>query len=363
MGKIVAFGTIGYPIDEGGAFGLRHHDCVAIAFHEDISWASLSPVTAVRDPDSGFLAVSSAGPGIGVPPPIATAIQTVLRQHSPTGVSVRSNAQEGHISAEGASKVQPLSDWTLDVDISTAGICFRLSAALQMLEPSQLKTHQNYWSAKNGKAQRVEVSFIVDWVTRTALFRVPNKASESPASSAISSTRRTLLEEASISQSGDLYGVSDSGGMVEISEVGNSSRRAVVLTRCGSDRLSNGFLRGVPPGQVRFPRLCFNFLDFASIMGPVGTANMSSVFTGGNLGEVENDLRHEIPSQDILEAEITASIGAGGLGIRYHLALSAPEAGLPTSIEDRITLPWASLVLRYPGAYWLATRRDLIKQH
>lgn len=353
LGKIVALGTIKCPTEETGAFRFSGHDCINVALHDDLSgYGSLAPCTAERDPESGFLMTSPAGPGTGVPAVVGTAMLAALRQYSPTKAKVRSPEQGGQVSTfEGGYKVQPLSDWILEIDVSAEGLRFHLSAALRMLKASTFEPEADYWPA----GQRIEIDFAIDWVTRAALFQVPVGPTD-PSVSPVASARQTLLEAASIAQSGHLCGFSPSGGAVQLTPVGRS-RSALVLTRCGRKRLANGFLVGAEPGHLTFPRISLAFLSLASIVELLGGGAMSAAFTTGALGDVENELRHDIPSQDIRKADVTASLDAAGLTIRYRLVLTTPEAGLPDTVADSFTLPWASLVLRYPGTPWLARRR------
>ena len=356
LGKIAAVGTIKYPMEETGAFRFSAHDCVTVSLDDDLGgYGSLAPSTAERDPQSGFLIAAPAGPNVAFPQVLGAAMLTTLRQYSPTAARIRSPQQGGQLSTfEGGMKVQPLSDWILEIDVSAAGLRFHLSAALRMLDAPKLKGEANYWPA----GQRIEIDFGIDWVTRSALFEVPVfQAPGGPTdASAPPRSGQTLLETASISQSGQLCGLSPSAAAVQLAHVGRR-RSTLVLSRCSRGRLANGFLVGAEPGRLIFPRISMNFLRLASIVELVGNSTASAVFTTGDLGQVENDLRREIPEQTIREAEISAAIDFEGLTIRYRLALDTPKSGLPSKIEDSFILPWASLILRYPGTPWLARYR------
>ena len=252
-GKIVAVGTVRYPVDEGGAFKLSRHDCVTIALHHDIGRASLTPSKAERDPETGFLVSSPAGPSVSVPPVVCAVLLGALQQYSPANTRGHLPGQEGGLTTfEGGYRTQPLSDWTFEADVSATGLRFHLSAALRMLKGPEFKHEANYWPTGASSAPRIDIDFEIDWATRAALFNVPVGPMDPIASPAVQPSQQTLLQTASISQSGHLCAFVPSGGTVELSEVG--TRPCLVLTRCESERLPNGFLAGSGSSLARSPR-------------------------------------------------------------------------------------------------------------
>ena len=203
------------------------------------------------------------------------------------------------------------------------------------------------------------MSFAVDSVTRTALFEVPLAIMEEIKSlpyppRAEPPPNGVRLESASIDQEGALHACSRTGFIRLRTRIENW----LVLEPSHSQRLANGFLTH-PRYAANFPRIQLSGFNLPSLIATLEDGTPFVSHTEGSVGFVENELRREIPSQDVLKSSISAKVEAGGLTVEYQLQLTVPERGLPGVIEDRFTIPWASLILRLPYRRLLARRQNL----
>jgi len=358
-GGLAAVGRVQYPMPATSGFELPQHDCLEINFQHD--FLHLVPCTAARDEESGFLVTHRIGPSLFAPIAVTACCLAMLRTQSPTSVKMQLPEQGGWLSAfEGGNKTQKLSNWTLDIEVADCGLRFHLSADLRMLEASDLRGEANYWSAAPESAARVDAYFEVDSVTRTAVFGVPLPRLEQNSSSfnwrprgPVQATRTTWLEAASIDQSGGLHAHS-ANGMFSLIQAGDS----LCFEPSSGSRLGNGFLTG---GGSAYPRVYIETISLAALMPRHEVGAKSIVLRDGLWGDVQNEMRGEIPSQNIEDAEISALFEKEGLVVRCRLKLEVPEAGLPDAMIMSLRIPWASLMLRFPGKGFVHTARRLQK--
>lgn len=351
-GQIVPAGRMGCTDDSLDAFLLRRHDSLTVSFRDGPETMVLTPSLADRDPASGFLIPTNAGPHIRIPAVIAAAILATLQSSSPVGARLQAAGQGGHLwSFDGVHRKGALFDWTLEVDVSDGSINVRLSAILDALDDSSARRER--------KDSRVDISFEVDAITRTALFEVPlptldegRNLSYPPRAESLPEGLR--LDFASIDQGGALHAYSRSGFVRLTTGYANG----FIVDPSYSTRLPEGFLNH-PRYSAYFPQVRLNGINLPSLIAALGGGSAFVSHAEGSLGSVENDLRNEIPTQDVQKSSITARIDAGGLIVEYRLLLTVPERGLPGVIEDRLTIPWASLILRYPHRRLLAQRQHL----
>lgn len=358
-GGLAAAGHVRYPTPVTNGFELPRHECLEINFQHD--FLHLTPCTAVRDEDSGFFMTHRVGPSLAAPIDITASCLAALRMRSPTSVKMRSPEQGGWLSAfEGGYKTQKLSNWTLDIEVADCGLRFHLSADLRMLEASEVRGEDNYWPTAPESAAHVDVYFEIDSVTRTAVFGVPLPRLEQNSSSfnwrprgPVQATRTTWLEAASIDQSGGLHAYS-ANGMFSLIQAGDS----LCFGPSSGSRLGNGFLTG---GGSAYPRVYIETISLAALMPRHEVGAKSIVLRDGLWGDVQNEMRGEIPSQNIEDAEISALFEKEGLVVRCRLKLEVPESGLPDAMIMSLRIPWASLMLRFPGKGFVHTARRLQK--
>lgn len=351
-GQIVPVGHISCTDSSLDAFALRQHNCITILFRDGHESVVLTPVLAERDPASGFLISTKVGPHIGIPATIAAAILATLQSSSAVGSRLQVPGQSGRIwSFEGSYKQQALSDWSLEVEILNGSIDFRLSASLCPLDDASTQ--------RDRKSSRIDISFTVDSITRTALFEVPLAVLEEGKDlpyppRAEPEPNSVRLESASIDQHGALHACSRTGFVRLTTRIENW----FILEPSHSQRLANGFFSH-PTYGAYYPRIRLNGINLPSLMATLEEGTPFVSHSEGSIGLVENELRNEIPSQDVQKSSISARIDAGGLTIEYRLRLTVPERGLPGVVEDRCTISWASLILRFPHRLLLAQRRHL----
>ncbi len=352
-GRIVAAGRMRYPNDDKKAFPLPDHDSICFSVRNERS-LSLAPVTAVRDSETGFFVEPSRlYPSVHLPASIAAALQGTLRAYEPTALRLRLPGQDGMLSIiTDAWKTQPLSDWSLEIDVDRGSVAVRLSAGLQMLKVPTWKNEANYWTS----GVRIEIEFVVDAITRTALFEVPLEGSEEGQDTLPLALPqgKTRLEAATIDQLGRLYAFSRSGAV----RLGSVGRGTLIIEHGPSKRLFNGFVVGAR--NVFFPRIWLYGIDLETLIAAINERTASIVWAGGNWSHVDHELRGEPPYQRITQSKISAEINDAGLTVAYYLSLTPPsEAGQLDKIEDSFTLPWASLILRFPWTSLLGQRRML----
>jgi hypothetical protein len=358
-GGLAAVGRVQYPMPATSGFELPQHDCLEINFQHDL--LHLVPCTAARDEESGFLVTRRIGPSLFAPIAITACCLAVLRAQSPTSIKMQSPGQGGFLSTfEGEYRTQKLSNWTLDIEVAESGLRFHLSADLRMLETSELKGEDNYWSAVPEPAARIEVRFEVDSVTRTAVFGVLlprlEKNSDPFNWHSSGSAQRTVtnwLEAASIDQLGRMHAHS-ANGMFSLIQAGDT----LCVEPSSGSRLGNGFLAG---SGSSYPRISLTAISLAALMPPHEVGAKSIVLREGLWGDVQNEMRGEIPSQNIDDAEISALFEKEGLIVRCRLKLEVPEAGLPDAMILSLRIPWASLILRFPGKAFAHVAKRLQK--
>ncbi len=350
-GQIVAVGHMACTASSLEAFALRQHECVTISFRDSHESVVLTPALAERDAGSGFLISTKAGPHIKIPAVIAAAILATLRSCSPVSARLQAPEQDGLLwSFDGGYKQQALFDWILEIEVLNGSINFRLSAALGALDGAQ--------AIRDRESSRIGISFAVDSVTRTALFEVPLATLDEdkylPYPPRMEPKPNGVrLESASIDQRGALYAYSRTGFV----RLTTRFRSWFILEPSYSQRLANGFL--VHPTSTHYPRIQLNGIGLPSLITTLQGGTPFVAHAEGSVGSIQNDLREEIPSQDVLKSNISARIDADGLTVEYRLLLTVPENGLPGVIEDRFTIPWASLILRHPHRGLLAQRQNL----
>ena len=266
--------------------------------------------------------------------------------------------------AEGFAQYQPLSDWRLEIDVDQNCLQFRLSAALRMIKPSELRGAGNYWGTPE-PAVRIDIVFTVDAVTRTALFTVPLTATaESTAPRSLLTpplANGVRLDDATIDSRGRLYALT-AGVAVQLVELSSTDIATLVLEHYSVGRLPNGVLAS-PPYPV-YPRIWLDAVDLATMMRLCDGAS-SMDLKDGSFGHLQQDRESDVPTQSIEKASFRVRVDESGLTVTYHLFVTnlwhqgGESSYRPDWLDGAFALPWPTIVLRFPRRHLLSWRRRI----
>ena len=344
-GGLYAVGRIDSPPDARGPVPSLEANLVRIRF-SDVRSMELTACHARRDPSTGYLAVDLEGPTLHVPSEIGTIVADMLRfgdQRNPIDLEL-DIAGALSLSADGEQTSREVSRWQGRIrPIEGDVVEVALSAALSPL-PVRVDGAATEPRRRDPSASRVAALFTMDPVTRVV--GLGAHSNELPlqwgsGTTEVGTLAHMRLESTPIGSTGDLWGYSDDGRVVKLSEW--RSRLQMTLHAPQEARRS---VAGLIANNSAFPRLTFVGVD----LGVAAHAMWSSPAFGVTLsrGEIGSFCRFRgrdtwEENQRLTEAHLGFELTHAGLHLTYTADLDGGER-----LAGRVTFPWEWLILRSP---------------
>ncbi|TPE64474.1 hypothetical protein FJQ54_01475 [Sandaracinobacter neustonicus] len=210
-GNLIVPGTMVFPVDDAGLFPKMETGYLRLS---RLWGLRLAPCRAVRE-TSGFMQPSEAGSELSIPEELSVFILRKLRDGA-DGRYERTLpfdcGQLDSVSWPKSKNIQPLSHWTLIIEISEEWVKVSLAAKLHADNLVMTGFQGNFWSAQNGAA--IEVSFEVDPIARVAYFGKWSTSgltgSELADAPSVSSLNSLNISNAMIGSNGGIFGSSGS---------------------------------------------------------------------------------------------------------------------------------------------------------
>jgi hypothetical protein len=341
-GCIIARGHLELPPHP--SYRMVPHDAILI------DGRVLTPSFAKRNAKTGFFEITPKPFSIWLPASIAGQIASALPYSvlGDSASSMRLEAEEGHIVVQRAPRLltQGLTGWRLEISECNDGSCnIMLSALLHTEKADFLKRRViNYWPLVDGKAQRLNLQFTVDFLTRVACFGgyvESESKTEKPIPLAAHAHTSPL-----IAPDNSVFGYFGNGDVCKISiEDDQISWRANPCSNL--QRLKNGLVSDGNPLLDRFPVITVCGIG-KKVLGALleRSASFSIALTQGKIGSI-NTGSHEPdvapPSIGLVSGGVNACLSAKGLELDFVLL---SEVGHDEKIEHTIVIPWPILILR-----------------
>lgn len=339
-GSLIAKGSIQHILDDNGYFLPHAGDVLRIS---RLRGMRIVRCRSSRDA-SGFLEVAEYGAEVHVPPPFAVIIQRALHLGLKEPIVAQLGYQIGQL-VDSVSTiktlVQPLTDWTLDIEEEAGTIHVRLSAALNATQLESWNTsHSNYWSSY--PSNRIDVVFAITASTRVACYGAyvpvldqgPNSVaiipaiSDSPALNICNAPVGTFTQFA-ISGSRWLH-------FYENSEMKSFS----ITEHDAPERTALGFL--ADSHRYRWPRITIDGIDLDGIAAAIApTGSLRITLQNGRFGRLSYG-GPEGRSIDIIGVDLTAKLSNVGLKFSYEVKTNNDVK------SGEFYLMRELLILRYP---------------
>lgn len=370
-GRLYATGHMSFGSDDDGLFpvpGLGHE----IGFKFDNFRMRLGPYTTERDPETGFLNATLAGPIWELPQAVSDMIKHSLKGGARNPVQLSGN-EAGFIVARDmyldtpladprapVPPIQYLSEICAQADDVDGVLKVRLSAALRHNPPKD-PTHfldkklKNYWSIA-GDAKRIEVTFAVDPMTQSVrcgkLLDLPAPPLEDAPFRAPRTLASALRLENALIGWHHMFGISDWGGLVHFAdhevgfviEGGNSRYRRV-----------DGLLADTDFNYNMWPRIWLWGMRLETIGGMMkwgSQTRVGIVLRGVQVGKVEYTGGPDARNSSIVEAELDFELTAEGLAMSYNVVPEERDEylrpGESDQLSGRLIIAWEMLALRFP---------------
>jgi hypothetical protein len=290
-----------------------------------------------------------------------------LRWHSEHNPETTDNlrGQALPLSDPDSSKRQLLSDWELEITSDGEALTFQISAALFATEPIHVweKDYIGHWFVTNDTPPRIEIAFSIDLATRVAAFHAANITSETQATDSANpfiSTLSTLtLATAPINTMGQVFGIMRKGQWATLE---TENGRILITPHYAKKRLANGFLlcdTGHKPPSVSLSQLAIDTLLRPLWREPKRLVSLE--MKDGTFGSLIQDRAfHEmyqpVPLQMIRNALLELRVDIKGLQLSYRLYVTDLDVSQKDYkadwLEDRLTIPWEIVILRFPELLW-----------
>lgn len=343
-GNLVVPGTMVFPADDAGLFPRMETGHLRIS---RLWGLHLAPCQVVREA-SGFILPSEVGSELSMPGQFSDLIASMAKYGQEGRTETRLPGQGGELRSGARNEAkhsQPLSDWSLVVEITEDWMKVSLSAKLHA--ETIVGLDGNFWSAQEGAT--IELAFEIDPATRLACFEKRSDANSHGAELVEAPTKSNLkslnLSNAMIGADGSVLGISGNR-WVCISWGAAPADFTDFSYYQSAFRTNQEFVKLKDRTKPHISITCISIDFIHKIVRESTSADLE--FHNGSFGILSYGGGSGSKWEVIRDLCLSIKLDDGGLHFSYIAYASYELTSQRSRIKGEFSILWEVLILRFP---------------